>query len=421
MGIYYTDSVNGEISDAYLFIKTRRLLHQDDHGTSRTEVSEMEEMLSFGGLPILSWADDLEAGALKQAVNLSRLPFAVRHVALMADVHQGFGMPIGGVLAAEEMVIPNAVGVDIGCGVTAVRTDAEGMRKADIKRVIKRAAEMIPTGFKHHKIPRPWTGFADVPDIPLLKQELSSAQCQIGTLGGGNHFCSVEQGSDGHIWLMVHSGSRNYGYKAADSYNKAARQLNDAEGFVPREYNLAPLPVHSDLGREYLAVMNYCLRFARANRSCIFDAFFQAFCEAAGPRQILDHIDIHHNYAAEEVHFGKPVYVHRKGATRASQGEICVIPGSMGTPSYIAEGLGNPDSFLSCSHGAGRVISRKQANKQFTKKAADKAMGDIVFQGWHGDLSEAPMAYKDIERVIELQHDLVKPLVKLHPLGVMKG
>lgn len=377
--------------------------------------------LYLGNIPIKSWASDVDEGAMQQAVNLSNLPFAFSHVALMADVHEGFGMPIGGVLAAEEMIIPNAVGVDIGCGVTAARTDIAEVPPRRLEKIIDKAYEIIPFGFKHHRKPREWHGFNEIPDIEILKEELESAKHQIGTLGSGNHFCSIEKGSDGYIWLMVHSGSRNLGYRVANYYNKIARTINKKSGLVPEEYDLASLYIDSEEGKEYFEAMNFCLKFARGNRDLILEAFYGAFSQQTGSKEIIQTIDIHHNYAAVEVHFGKEAIVHRKGATSARKGELGIIPGSMGTSSYIVEGLGNPESFMSCSHGAGRTISRKKANQTFTEEMANKSMEGIVFRGWKGDYSEAPMAYKDIEEVMENQKGLIKPLVKLSPLGVMKG
>lgn len=374
-----------------------------------------------GRIPLLIWTDNVEEGAMQQALNLSNLPFAFGHIALMPDVHQGFGMPIGGVLAAEDFIVPNAVGVDIGCGVQAVQTDVNTLDKEEIKKVLRTAREKIPIGFAHHKHPQEWEGFSFTPDIPILNQELASGKCQLGTLGSGNHFFSIEAGNDGFIWLMVHSGSRNIGLKAASFYNNLAKVLNKNLQLVPREFDLAALPLASQEGQEYFRTMDFCLKFAKANRSLIMSRFFTAFAAVTGAQQITQRIDIHHNYAALETHQNKELVVHRKGATRAGRGEKGIIPGSMGTPSYIVQGLGNPDSFHSCSHGCGRIMSRKAANKMISLRDADASMKNIVFDGWKGDLSEAPAAYKDIEEVMAFQKNLVTPLVKLNPLGVVKA
>ncbi|SET09647.1 tRNA-splicing ligase RtcB [Natronincola peptidivorans] len=373
------------------------------------------------GIPIKIWATEIDEGAIQQAINLSKLTFAYSHIALMADAHEGYGMPIGGVLATEEMIIPNAVGVDIGCGVVAIKTDKQELNRKSTEEILNKTSQRVPMGFKRHKKPQNWQGFKKIPDSRIIKQELTSARKQLGTLGGGNHFCSIEMGSDGFIWLMVHSGSRNLGLKVANYYNTLAKKLNVKYNIVPPKYDLASLSIDSPEGREYFAAMEFCLAFARANRQAIADAFYDAFAEETKSQEILQQIDIHHNYAAMEKHFQKQVVLHRKGATSARKGELGIIPGSMGTPSYIVAGLGNPESFQSCSHGAGRAVSRKKANQIITEEAANKAMEGILFKGWRGDYSEAPMAYKDIEEVMANQKDLVKPLVKLTPLGVIKG
>ncbi|MCF6461551.1 RtcB family protein [Clostridium sp. Cult3] len=379
------------------------------------------KVYNLGKIPIKSWATDLEEEALRQAKNLSDLSFAYSHIALMADAHVGFGMPIGGVLASLGVIIPNAVGVDIGCGIIAAKTDIKNMDIRAIEKIVDKAHKSIPLGFKHHKRPRTWEGFNNPPNSKIIMEELDAARYQLGTLGGGNHFLTMEQGSDGHIWLMVHSGSRNFGYKIAEYYNNIAVKLNEKTKLVPPKQDLAGLYMDSDEGQEYFNAMNYALEFAAENRRQLLEQFYDIFREETKSREILKKVSIHHNYASLEKHFGKEVIVHRKGAIRAERGELGIIPGSMGTPSYIVEGLGNPESFRSCSHGAGRVMSRRQANKTITKEMADKAMGGIVHKGWRKDFSEAPMAYKDIEEVMENQKDLVKRAIKLTPLGVIKG
>ncbi|HSH36695.1 RtcB family protein [Schnuerera sp.] len=379
------------------------------------------KVFNIGEIPIKSWTNEVEDEALQQAVNLSNLSFAYSHIALMADVHVGFGMPIGGVLASKGVIIPNAVGVDIGCGIIAVKTDIKRIDIDQIKNIVDKAHRTIPLGHKHHKKPREWKGFDSPPNSKIVLKELNAARYQLGTLGGGNHFMSIEQGNDEHIWLMVHSGSRNFGYKIANYYNKIANKINKEINLTPPKQDLAGLYIDSKEGQEYLIAMNYALEFAIENRNQLLEQFYAIFKEETNSQKILQRIGIHHNYAAIENHFGEEVVVHRKGAIRAELGELGIIPGSMGTPSYIVEGLGNEESFKTSSHGAGRVMSRKMANKTITKEMANKAMEGIVHKGWRGDLSEAPMAYKDIEEVIENQKDLVKPVVKLFPLGVIKG
>ncbi len=379
------------------------------------------KIYNLGRIPIKSWATDLDEETLQQAENLSNLSFAYSHIALMADAHVGFGMPIGGVLASLGVIIPNAVGVDIGCGIIATKTDIKEIDIRSIKKIVDQAHKSIPLGFNNHKTPRKWEGFNNPPNSKIVMEELDAARYQLGTLGGGNHFLSIENGSDGHIWLMVHSGSRNFGYKIAEYYNNLAIKLNEKIKLVPPKQDLAGLYMDSNEGQEYFEAMNYALKFAAENRRQLLEQFYSIFSLETKSQKILKEVSIHHNYASIEEHFGKEVIVHRKGAIRAEKGELGIIPGSMGTPSYIVEGLGNPESFRSCSHGAGRVMSRRQANKTITKEMADKSMGDIVHKGWRKDFSEAPMAYKDIEEVMDNQKDLVQRVIKLTPLGVVKG
>lgn len=380
------------------------------------------QVVQAGRLPLKIWAHSLQAGALQQAHNLSNLSFAFSHIALMPDVHEGYGMPIGGVLAtAGDFIIPNAVGVDIGCGVVALRTGATTVSSRQVRQVLARASEVIPVGFKHHTRPQPWEGFTSAPPLPVIRRELDSARRQLGTLGGGNHFCSIEKGSDGYIWLLVHSGSRNIGFKVASYYNNLAKAINKVKKIVPPEYDLAPLNLQDETGEDYFTAMQFCLDFARANRELLSRRFREVFFAAVPGGKVEDQLEVHHNYAAREVHFGKEVVVHRKGAIRARAKERGVIPGSMGTPSYIVEGLGSEQSFHSASHGAGRTMSRHEANRVITEEMANAAMQGIIFSPWKGDYAEAPMAYKDIEAVMASQRDLVRPLVKLTPLGVLKG
>jgi tRNA-splicing ligase RtcB len=383
-------------------------------------------------IPIKSWCEPIEYGAMEQAANLANHPCMFKHVALMPDAHQGYGMPIGGVIACNNAVIPNAVGVDIGCGMCAVRTTvlAEELDTDAIKRIMGDIRKTVPVGFNHHNTPRDWSGFEEAPDVQVVKQQLCSARKQLGTLGGGNHFIEIQAGDDGFIWLMLHSGSRNFGYKIAKEYNEKAQQLcnlwhskvDDFKG----EDGLAFLPIGTVEAREYIEAMNFALRFAQANRAAIMLAFKEAtYMETKCDFE--DEINIHHNYAAIENHFGHNVWVHRKGATSAREGQFGIIPGSMGTASYIVRGLGNPESFMSCSHGAGRCMGRKEASRTLTVEDCDRAMEGVVYGRWgtdrkgNIDLGEAPGAYKDIDTVIQAQDDLVNIVAKLRPLGVVKG
>ncbi len=392
----------------------------------------MKWMNKNNRIPILSWCEQVESEALQQAQNLANHPVTFRHVALMPDCHSGYGMPIGGVIACEDAVIPNAVGVDIGCGMCAVQTTYKigKINEGMIKEILGKLRKKIPVGFDHHKHDQPWEEFDNAPDIKIIQQELKSARKQLGTLGGGNHFIEIQAGSDDAVWLMVHSGSRNFGYKIAREYNSIAEKICEKYTSVKVPLKggngLAYLPIAHKKAQEYIDAMHFALAFAKQNRRLIMTQVKKAAKEVLGC-DFKQEINIHHNFAALEKHYGKKVWIHRKGATRAEKGQMDIIPGSMGTASYIVRGLGNPLSFNSCSHGAGRVVSRAEFNRTHTVEECNKAMEGIVFGRWNRgrngqyDLSEAPQAYKDIDEVIESQTDLVEIVVKLKPLGVMKG
>ncbi len=380
-------------------------------------------------LPIKLWIDEVEAGALDQAKNLANFPYAVKHIALMPDCHQGFGMPIGGVMATREVIVPNAVGVDIGCGMCAVQTSLEDVSQKELKKILADIRARIPLGFKHHKKPQDASrmpGLDDSKPMPVVEREYHSATRQVGTLGGGNHFIEVQKGSDGQVWIMIHSGSRNIGKQVADHYNKMAIRLNQKwNSPVPKSHQLAYLPIDSNEGAQYIREMNYCVDFALASRRLMMDRALEVFGNHFGARfSSAPMINIAHNYAAVETHFGQEVVVHRKGATKADEDTVGIIPGSQGANSYIVKGKGNKDSFESCSHGAGRTMGRKQAIRTLnleeeTRKLNEKGILHAIRS--QRDLEEATSAYKDISKVMALQEDLVDILVELSPMAVIKG
>lgn len=386
----------------------------------------MIKVITTGRHPIKLWLDDIEPDALEQAQNLANLPFVHSHVAIMPDAHSGFGMPIGGVLAADGVVIPNAVGVDIGCGMCAVPVFTKQATTGQLKDILAHVRRLIPVGFNKHERPQD-EGFmpqwAKLP--PIVASQYDNARHQIGTLGGGNHFIEIQQGSDGFLWIMIHSGSRNIGKQVADHYNKIAKELNKRwRSEVPSRFDLAFLPLDTVQAQSYLDEMNYCVEFALANRSLMMRRVKEAVDEVIGGVGYGEVVNIAHNYAASEFHFGREVMVHRKGATRARVGEKGIIPGSMGTKSFIVSGLGNKDSFESCSHGAGRVMGRRQAQRTLDLAGQVKQLDDLgVLHGMRHkhDLEEAPAAYKDIDVVMQNQKDLVEVLVELKPLAVVKG
>jgi len=375
------------------------------------------------------WLDDIEDGAMEQVKNLANLPFAFKHIAVMPDSHQGYGMPIGGVLATKDVIIPNAVGVDIGCGMCAVKTSLKEIGRETLKKIMGEIRNTIPMGFGHHKEQQNENLMpGKLPiyewEYPVIFQQYHSALKQIGTLGGGNHFIEIQKGLDGHIWIMIHSGSRNLGKQVADYHNNLAVELNRTwHSFVPPvSCDLAFLPIDSGEGRAYMREMDYCVEFALANRKLMMDRIIKIFGAVLSDGKeyswgVEPMINIAHNYARMENHFGQNVMIHRKGATLADKNTIGIIPGSQGSKSYIVKGLGNPESFNSCSHGAGRKMGRKDAERRLNLKEEIKKLDDQgILHGIRGkhDLDEAPGAYKDIDVVMENQSDLVDILVDLN-------
>ncbi len=370
------------------------------------------------------WLSDLEEGALSQAKDLANLPFAFKHIAIMPDSHRGYGMPIGGVLAAEAEIIPNAVGVDIGCGMCSLRTDLEEINTDDLKKMMGIIRDTVPVGFNHHPQKQDEKWMPDLEkSLPIVEQEYENAMSQVGTLGGGNHFIELQKGSDGYVWIMIHSGSRNIGYTVAKHYNEKAKKLNQSmNSSVPKD--LSFFPMDSGDFTSYMNEMNYCIEFALQNRKLMMERVKSAITEIIPGTAFSNFINKPHNFAAWEHHYGKDVIVHRKGATRARKDELGMIPGSQGANSYIVRGKGNEQSFESCSHGAGRVMSRSEAKRSLdVEKETEmlEKMGVIHAIRSQGDLDEAPGSYKDIEEVMKLQKDLIDIEIELKPLAVIKG
>lgn len=379
---------------------------------------------------ILSWCSNPEEGVLKQARNLAQLPCLVGNVCLMPDTHEGYGMPIGGVLALENAICPNAVGSDIGCGMLAVKTNLTKIPERTIlEKIVGTIRSQVPVGKNWHGTPIDseffynWAWGFD--NNLICRAEKDNAKLQLGTLGGGNHFIEIQYGDDGHIWFMIHSGSRNLGKKVADYYINQAKELcyRWCYDFFAQN-DIAFIPRGEKLFDDYWQEMTVCLAFAKQNRLEISKRVFNAFKKYIPEALHYEPISIHHNYVAIENHYGKNMLVHRKGATLAREETIGIIPGSQGSFSYIVRGKGNEASLCSCSHGAGRKLSRMKAKQTLELSKVRQEMDDkgII----HGitsinDLDEAPDAYKDIDVVMEEQKDLVEPLVKLKPLAVIKG
>lgn len=390
----------------------------------------MKEMI-INDRPVKIWTEQLEESAMRQIENLTTLPFLFHHLAIMPDVHAGMGMPIGGVLACKDAVIPNAVGVDIGCGMCAVKTN---QKAADIpsevlrKQILRGIRKRIPLGMDHHKTPQDEkylpTGH-DIEEMTVVKARQQAILHEVGTLGGGNHFIELQKDEEDNLWIMIHSGSRNLGARVGAYYNELAVKLNARwHSTVDPEIRLAFLPQGSAEFGQYWNEMKYCVDFALCNRELMMARIEEVIADVLPDTQFEPMINIAHNYAAQEHHFGKDVFVHRKGATLAREGVVGIIPGSQGTASYIVEGLGNPESFCSCSHGAGRALSRTAAIKELDMAEEVKrleAKGIVHAIRCQKDMEEASGAYKDIEEVIANEADLVKVRTRLLPIAVIKG
>ena len=403
--------------------------------------------------PIKVWLENisqLDEACLRQAKNLSNLPFARKWVALMPDTHSGFGMPIGGVLATEGVIIPNAVGVDIGCGMVFVQTDipVQAILSVDTPNgklgnaIIGDILRNIPTGSEHHKQRRECASVrkfeANMTDrmktglAKELLKELDKACYQIGTLGSGNHFIELQTNEEGKLGIMVHSGSRNVGFKICHFFNNLAKELNKGwRSGIPAEWDLAYLPTDTEYGEEYIKWMNFALDFAKENRAQmmqeVIDIVFEKAAKHAGITgvKLSERINCHHNYASYEEHYGNKVWVHRKGAISARKGELGIIPGAMGSTSYLVKGRGNPESFHSCSHGAGRLMSRTEAKAKFGVQETIQDLKNLgVFLGKvkKSDVGEeSRFAYKDLDFVLANELDLVEPVGKLKTVAVVKG
>lgn len=372
---------------------------------------------------------------LAQAINCSNLPAAFHHFALMADAHSGFGMPIGGVLALKDAICPAAVGYDIGCGMIAVKlnnvklNDIHDIRD-DIAREISKRIPLGEGQFRSLSAAQKKTYVpvveGTIKDLVFINDRVKKAfDSQLGTLGGGNHFIELDYDEDGYIWAVVHSGSRAVGHAIGGYY------MNMAQDYCHRErIQAAPglyyFDSQSNEGVSYRAAMDVALDWAYSNRSIMLYDVVDAVGKVIGRQVKAEYpINVHHNYASQENHFGTDVWVHRKGATRAEEGERLVIPGNMGQGTAICTGLGNPDSFCSSSHGAGRRLGRAQAKRELdyeTEKTKLDALDVYLYTpNDDGALDEMPAAYKDFDDVLDAQSDVVNVDFRLTPTLVIKG
>ena len=387
-------------------------------------------------VPVYSWIGDgtgFNDREWEGIDGLAKFPYAFHHIVLCPDFHpNNFGMPIGSVLATKDVIIPGAVGNDIGCQIMAMKTTAkvsEISQEVLRKQIMRGIRKLIPIGDKEHKTRLsedllPQTKYLE--HTVVCKRSLQSALKHLGTLGNGNHFLELDRDSEDNLWILVHSGSRSLGGKTADYYKKKAEnfcKLYKCPDPVIQA-GLAFLPLDSLDGQTYWNEMKYCIEFATISVGYMMDRVKEVLAEAIPGVEFSDPIGTVHNFAAIEVHYGEKVIVHRKGAAKAEPGKLIAIPGSQGTKSYIVEGLGNPESFMSSSHGAGRKLSRGAAVHQLSLEEEQKKLeelGIVHSLRFQKDLEEAAGAYKDINEVLKREEDLVKPIIELSPVAVIKG
>jgi len=383
-------------------------------------------------VPIRLWApiEEVDSQVITQLKNVAALPWVAHHVAVMPDVHLGKGATVGSVVAMRGAVAPAAVGVDIGCGMAAVKTSLTAEDLPDDLRKLRLSIEdAIPVGRMSHESPA-WRRAPQAlrnagqalldryatTDAPVKGTTVS---CQLGTLGGGNHFIEICLDTEGAVWMMLHSGSRNVGKVLAEHHIEIARRLKHNEALVDRD--LAVFLAGTTAFDAYRRDLFWAQEYARFNREMMLHLLSEVMRSFWPEITFADPISCHHNYVAEEVHFGDELLVTRKGAIRAGRGDMGIIPGSMGTKSYIVRGLGNPHSFESASHGAGRRMSRGEARKRFTVRDLKDQTAGVECRKDPGVIDETPKAYKNIDSVMKQQTDLVEIVAELKQIVCVKG
>ena len=403
------------------------------------------QVFQEGGVPVKAWVDGVpfEDEAKGQVLNISRLPFVFKHVAIMPDVHSGKGSTVGSVVATRGAIVPAMVGVDLGCGMMAAKTNLKASDLPDSLSAMRSAIEAaVPHGRTNNggpgdkgawdvgKLPNPvrgaWIGLLDrfkkifEAHPPIEKANTTS---HLGTLGTGNHFIEVCLDTEQNVWVMLHSGSRGVGGRIGSYFIELAKEDMRKWFINLPDMDLAYIPEGTDHFNDYVEAVAWAQDFALMNRKLMLGATLRAVERSVGRELVLDGtaVNCHHNYVEREHHFGANVLVTRKGAVRAREGELGIIPGSMGARSYIVRGKGNPQSFHSCSHGAGRVMSRTEAKRRFTLEDHAKAVEGVECRRDEDVIDETPMAYKDIDKVMEAQTDLVEIVTTLKQVLCVKG
>jgi tRNA-splicing ligase RtcB (3'-phosphate/5'-hydroxy nucleic acid ligase) len=396
----------------------------------------VRSVISDQRVPVKIWTDDIDEASRRQLANIAALPFVHHHVAAMPDVHLGIGATIGSVIATRQAIIPAAVGVDIGCGMLAARLslDATALDESSLRAVFEQISRDVPVGRAQHSDERA-LGAAALPFAPrldalmqrhprLLKSfgKHSRWVNQMGTLGGGNHFIEVCLDEAQQLWVMLHSGSRGIGNALADYFIGLARKEMERWMIQLPDRDLAYFPEGSEYFDDYVAAVGWAQDYAFRNRQCMLELVLAALARHLPAFTVTaEVVNCHHNYVAREHHFGADVWVTRKGAIRARDGDMGIVPGSMGARSYIVRGKGNAESFCSSAHGAGRRMSRTAAAKAFSASDLARQTEGVVCRKDKGVVDEIPAAYKNIDEVMQNQQDLTAIVHTLKQLVCVKG
>jgi len=389
-----------------------------------------------GRVPVKVYTDQVEDSARRQLVNISQLPIVHHHVAAMPDVHHGIGATVGSVIPTLRAIIPAAVGVDIGCGMIAARLSltANEIDEASLKKVFAQISRDVPVGFEQHderdartEAAKPFKrGLRAIlekhPGVQKRVGRKSDWTRQLGTLGGGNHFIEVCLDEAQRVWVMLHSGSRGIGNAIGTYFIELAKQDAERHQRQLPDRDLAYFTEGAEHFEDYVQAVGWAQDYARANRAEMMDLVLEALRRYLPAFEVTtEAVNCHHNYVARETHYGEEVWVTRKGAIRAREGDLGIIPGSMGTRSYIVRGKGSAEALQSCAHGAGRRMSRTQAERQFTVVDLERQTEGVVCRKDKGVLDEIPGAYKDIDAVMANQDDLVEVLHTLKQILCVKG
>jgi tRNA-splicing ligase RtcB len=387
--------------------------------------------INEGRVPVRIYTGEVEASAREQLVNVSRLPIIHHHIAAMPDVHLGIGATVGSVIPTLKAIIPAAVGVDIGCGMMATRLSlsASEIDEKSLKKVFEQISRDVPVGFNQHEEAQD-RAFPFEKKLRKIKQKHpgiekrigknSSWTRQMGSLGGGNHFIEVCLDEAGRAWVMLHSGSRGIGNAIGTYFIELAKK--DSQGINLPHRDLAYFREGAQYFDDYVEAVGWAQDYARANREEMMELVLAALRRHLPGFEVTDAaVNCHHNYVERERHYGEEVWLTRKGAIRARRGELGIIPGSMGTRSYIVRGKGAAESFASCAHGAGRKMSRTQAEKSFSTRDLESQTAGVICRKDKGVLDEIPGAYKDIDEVMANQSDLVEVVHTLKQVVCVKG